>query len=56
MKKTSKELDEVQRQVVVRRHLLESGAIRIARTGSKSSSGHSEQKATAKQERELAQR
>ena len=56
MKKTSKELDEVQRQVVVRRHLLESGVIRIARTGSKSSSGHSEQKERTKEERELAQR
>jgi len=56
MKKTSKELDEIQRQVVVRRHLLESGVIRIARTGSKSSSGRSEEEERAKEEKELAQK
>lgn len=56
MKKTSKELDEVQRQVAVRRHLLESGIIRIARTGAKSLPGHLEQTEKAKKERELAQR
>ncbi len=56
MKKTSKELDEVQRQVVVRRHLLESGVIRIERTGSKPSSGRSQQEEKAKEERELAQK
>jgi len=54
MKKARKELNEVQDHAVTRRHLLESGAIRINRTSSKSPSERSEQERRAKEEKDLA--
>jgi hypothetical protein len=54
MKKACEELHEVQRQVTVRRHLLESGAIRINRTSPKSSFEESKREERAKEEREPA--
>lgn len=56
MKKTSEELDEVQRQATVRRHLLETGAIRINKTSSKSSSEQSQREEMEREEKELARK